>query len=214
MLTDWRLNNADGSWFRVFAPALLPNHGKISAHYREMRGVLGDLSLWPDFPDYLDRHLMMMDGEFYPLLCDYYQAIAHLFESPFQPEHLHPISRYRFFVATEAIIHPTLGRLNGLSGLEQLLGLSHPPTTPSDSVYLTTGEAELDVMARLLLIFPTEALQLARTYPLTALASMARHATELRDPDKALAELQAEKDKELFEQHQAVFAEQGRGIPF
>ncbi|GAC1461396.1 MAG: hypothetical protein NVS2B14_10730 [Chamaesiphon sp.] len=196
----WRLNRLDGSWFLVFPPPLSA-HAKVAAYYQEFRHQLAGFKAWP--PE--------IDAELYSYFSEYYQAIADTLVPKFSPSLLDPLSRHQFFVATE----PHAG-IPGLSGLEQLLGMSPIPVLDSEKgasppkAELTTGNTILDVMTALSLTFKSNALPLAETYDMRSLSKMVSYASDLMRGEEVLKERQQQLDKEFFEKHQAEIDKQMR----
>lgn len=219
----WRLDTVDGNYLLVEAPTFLTSR-RILAHYQELKEATARGMEWLSTNQLKFSDASALDIAIYPYVERHYRAIATLVTPSFDPNRLMAHSRYRFFVATEPISHPDYSHpIPGLSGLEQMLGLSHPIKSKVESrateVIITSGDFDVDLMADLLVSFPESAIQLANTYSAVYLSKLVVQASERRRGKEAIEERQREVDTQAFEKNDLAIADSFRkmgvaGVPF
>ena len=98
----------------------------------------------------------------------------------------------------------------GLSGLEILMGFTrHRGTVASAQdapVRLTSGNTDMDLLASLEVIFQDRVPWLVSHYSRADLLDLLCQSQNIRRGKEALEELQAERDRTLFEQNQEAIA--------
>lgn len=224
MLITWRLDFADGSFTITQAPPM-SRWRIVSRYYEEMKlhlKVVLTTLIQSNAGLSLDD-LTVVDQRLLPQMGAYYQAIALQLVPSFNPEHLTPESRYRFFVSGELMTHPDYENpIPGLSGLEQMLGLHHPVKNSkgkkSDVIRITSGDLEIDTLADMMLVFDANALPLRETFPIQFLLPLLEQTQERRRGSEAIKERQQERDRMAFEANEKAIAAEvkrmGGMLPF
>lgn len=207
MLEYDRLDLEGGDYLLVFPPSMA-KYPVVLAHYQEFRQALEGLPVWPP----------QVDAALYKKLRIYYQKIGR--SLGFDPDNVLPESRHEFFVATEPVIVPAISPnpIPGISGLEQLLGMKSYPESAevrSEKVMVTSGSVDIDLAVDVALIFKELTPWMVRQYSRETLAKMVKQGSDRLRGEKAIKELQREKDKDFTERNYGAIAAQMRlrGIP-
>ncbi|PSB24959.1 hypothetical protein [Stenomitos frigidus] len=154
-------------------------------------------------------HLATADPVLFEHFEPLYRAIAQHLTPPFEPDSLTSVSRHQFFISMGLEPVDKEMTLISLSGLEQLMGFTHTRGTVGDNqppLLLTSGNIDMDLLASLELIFQDRLAWLVHHYSRADLLDLLSQGQNLRRGKDAIDELQAERDRALFEQNQATIA--------
>lgn len=159
----------------------------------------------------------IVENALHPHVEPYYKAIAALLTPTFEVSKLTMKSCFDFFAQTD-----TPSRL---SGLEQLLNLTFKEEVQDETnqvfetVRLTSGDAEIDLMSDLLLVFKGQAIPLAKSYGAEYLNKLVVHSSRRLNESEVKNQEQTDIDKKAFEKNATVIDKQFKnsgaaGIPF
>ncbi len=154
-------------------------------------------------------HLPEADPVLFETFAPWYQAIAQRLKPRFEPAILDSVSRHCFFISM-GVEQADGKEVVGLSGLEILMGFTHhrgAVGADQPVLTLTSGNADMDLLASLELIFQDRAPWMVANYPRVDLLDLLSQGQNLRRGQEALDELQSERDRALFEKNQAAIAE-------
>lgn len=160
-----RLLTIAGKTIWVFAPPILECALARDIH-QELKSAVFDLSL-PVWPPSLPLENGLTLAEFiYEQVREQFEDMARFLKIDVSLDDIDPESRHLFFICTEPVPHWERSNemVQGLSLLDQLLGLSMPTRSSSNSSSrLSSGDLDADMMAALLLNFKSAGLRLANT---------------------------------------------------
>lgn len=190
MLKHWKLEYTDRTFDIATSPPLLGKNGimrsrLIRLYHQELLKAIAEYVASLGQVDIGEDELAIA---LYTKFGEYYEKIGGLFEPKIDVLRLSVRSRHEFFVASfTPVEHPETGQvLRGLSGVEQLLGMSYsfqqetdetPVDVPGD-----TGDAELNILTDTMLVFKSRAPFLAKVLSPGELALICRRANELTKP--------------------------------
>lgn len=206
-----------GGYFELVSLPMA-RHQRCLEYRNLLREALGNNFYW--IPE--------MDGSLYQEFAPYYRKIAELTEPAFDPDHLLPLSRHRFFICTDLLPHPenTEELIVGLPQIDTLLGLSYPPPesksgqaiAKAPSIELSSGDPIRDLLADLLIVFGADTQWLMQTYSAEYLHKLAEQAIKQKNPELK-KQLQKEADEKFFQEQRAQdalrlhYIKQGIPIP-
>lgn len=189
------LQRVDSLPLLVQAPSLLRD-AEIRALHMELLRQASQISYY---------YLSDADPALFQYFRPYYEGIAALLRPRFDPATLTTLSRHRFFISHGLEPHPGNPdqQIVSLSGLERLMGYTSElaPTGPQE-ITLTSGNPDMDLVASLELIFGDRLPWLICHYTRRDLIDLLKQGQQLRRGEEAIAELEAERDRALFEKNQ------------
>lgn len=159
--------------------------------------------------------VMSIDGyhlpEADPLLFEsfepFYDAIAQRLCHKFDPRLLTSLSRQQFFISMGVEPDPddAAKLVVSLSGLERLMGFTHHrPIADSKAITLTSGDTDMDLLASLELIFQDRVAWLVDHHARADLLKLLSQAQNIRRGKEAIDELQSQRDRAFYEEHQTA----------
>lgn len=167
--------------FYVFAPSLTQAM-RIRPYLNGFKSALVGQSVYP--PDLeISEPEARLDTFLFRRYRPYFQQLADLVGITIDLDLIESASRHAFFVCTKPIPHwdDPSQQIPGLSGLEQLLGLSYPESGGQSRSSAIAEEKDNDayLMAALVLNFPNTGLELADRFDVPFLSEILKEAAIL-----------------------------------
>ena len=197
MLNSWHLDFSDGDFTLVFAPPLLL-HQEVRAYHLELLNQVRALPYF-EAPS-SDKILFSHYRSHYEKIAAYFNIDVKSLESK---------SRHEFFISN------TVSGDYSISGLEQLMGYSIKAAVSNSEITITSGVAELDITAELLLHVPRTAMHVAKQFSLSQSLLIVKQISDRNNSAEVLKELQRKKDLEAFENKniQSMLKKSGFSFP-